>query len=75
MATRRSNYMAAFKLKLVEYAERHGNRCAGREFDVCEKLLRHWSKKKAELQSLPGSRRSQQSGIKPNWKTSRMFGF
>ena len=28
MATRRCSYMAAFKLKLVEYAERHGNRFA-----------------------------------------------
>ena len=56
MATRRCSYTAAFKLKLVEYAERHGNRCAGREFDVCEKLIRNWRKKKAELQSLPGSR-------------------
>ena len=28
MATRRCSYNAAFKLKLVEYAERHGNRCA-----------------------------------------------
>ena len=26
MATRRCSYTAAFKLKLVEYAERHGNR-------------------------------------------------
>ena len=40
MATKRCSYTAAFKLKLVEYAERHGNRCAGREFDVCEKLIR-----------------------------------
>ena len=28
MATRRCSYTAAFKLKLVEYAERHGNHCA-----------------------------------------------
>ena len=28
MATRRCSYTAAFKLKLVEYAERHGNCCA-----------------------------------------------
>ena len=28
MATRRCSYTAAFKLKLVEYAERHGNRFA-----------------------------------------------
>ena len=40
MATKRCSYTAAFKLKLVEYAERHSNRCAGREFDVCEKLIR-----------------------------------
>ena len=28
MATRRCSYTAAFKLKLVEYAERHENRFA-----------------------------------------------
>ena len=28
MATRRCSYRAAFKLKLIEYAERHGNRFA-----------------------------------------------
>ena len=28
MATRRCSYTAAFKLKLVEYSERHGNRFA-----------------------------------------------
>ena len=28
MATRRCSYTAAFKLNLVEYAERHGIRCA-----------------------------------------------
>ena len=28
MAKRRYSYMAAFKLKIVKYAERHGNRCA-----------------------------------------------
>ena len=28
MATRRCSYTAAIKLKLVEYAESHGNRCA-----------------------------------------------
>ena len=28
MATRRCSYTAALKLKLVEYAERHGNRFA-----------------------------------------------
>ena len=34
---------------------------------ICEKLIRDWRKKKAELQSLPGSRRSQRPGIKPYW--------
>ena len=27
---RRSSYTAVFKLKVVEYAEKHGNRCEGR---------------------------------------------
>ena len=30
-ATRCSSYTAAFKLKVVEFSERNGNRCAGRE--------------------------------------------
>ena len=45
MATRRCSYMAAFKLKLVEYAETHSNRCAGWEFNVCEKIICDWRKK------------------------------
>ena len=65
--TCRSCYTAAFKLKLVEYAETHGNCSAGREFDVSEKLIRDWRKNKAELQDLPSSRRSQRPGIKPYW--------
>ena len=38
MATRRCSYMAAFKLKLVEYAERHGNRCARSPRAACRSV-------------------------------------
>ena len=44
-----------FKLKVVEFAEKNSNRSAKREFDVNEKQIRDWKKKKAELQSLPAS--------------------
>ena len=76
MVTKRCSYAAAFKLEVVEYAEKHGNRCGERAFDVCEKLIRDWRKKKAELQSLPALRRSQRPGIDGlNWKKSCTIGF
>jgi transposase-like protein len=37
---KRASYDAAFKLKLIKYAEEHGNRAADREFGVSEKLIR-----------------------------------
>ena len=39
---------ARFKLKVVERAEESGNRQAGREYGVSEKLLRDWRKEKGE---------------------------
>ena len=50
---KRSSYTAAFKLKVVETAEKVGNRSAGREHLVSEKLVRDWRKKKAVLSALP----------------------
>ena len=71
---RRCNYRAVFKLKVVEFAEKNSNRSPEREFDVNEKQIRDWKKKKAEIQSLPSSSRLQRSHIDPNWKTSYMSG-
>ena len=57
-ASKRASYTAAFKLKVIETAEKCGNRAAGREYSVNEKLVRDWRKKKAELEALPGGKRS-----------------
>ena len=57
MASKRASYMAAFKLKVIETAEKCENRAAGREYSVNEKLVRDWRKKKAELEALPRGKR------------------
>lgn len=69
MATKskRLSYTVGFKLKVIEFAEKNSNRSAQRQFDVNEKLVRDWRKKKVELESLPKSRRSQRVGAKPHW--------
>jgi len=55
MSTRRS-YTAAEKLKVIQYAEAHGNRAAGREFDgISEANVRLWRRQKATLAALPCS--------------------
>ena len=53
MASKRASYTAAFKLKVIETAEKCGNRAAGCEYSVNEKLVRDWRKKKPELEELP----------------------
>jgi len=55
MSTRRS-YTAAEKLKVVRYAEAHGNRAAGREFDdISEANVHLWRRQKTTLAALPRS--------------------
>jgi hypothetical protein len=44
-----SSYTAGFKLKVIEYAEKHGNRAAGREITVSEFNVRCWRKQKDDL--------------------------
>ena len=51
--TRKRSYDAAFKLKVVEFAEGNTNRGAGRKFEVDEKMVRVWRKQKEQLKMLP----------------------
>ena len=67
MASKCASYTAAFKLKAIEMAEKCGNRAAGHEYSVNEKLVRDWRKKKAELEALPRGKRSLRPGVKPHW--------
>lgn len=42
MSSKRIHYNAAFKRKVIVYAEEHGNRAAGRKFDINEVNIRRW---------------------------------
>lgn len=62
MATRKRSYDAAFKLKVVAYAETNTNRGAGRKFGVDEKRVREWKKQKDELEGLGAKKRRLEGG-------------
>ena len=55
---KRSSYDAAFKLKVIEFAEVNGNRAAEREFSVSEKVVRDWRKMKETLLEMPRTKRA-----------------
>ena len=42
---KRMSHTAAQKLKIIQYAEEHGNRPAARHFGVSESCVRLWRKK------------------------------
>jgi hypothetical protein len=44
-----SRYTAGFKLNIIEYAEKHGNRAASCEFTMSEFNVRYWRKQKDAL--------------------------
>ena len=62
---KRKSYEAGFKLKVVVYAEEHGNRKAEREFGVSEKVVRGWRKQKDQLKMMPKSKRAGRYGVTP----------
>ena len=53
MCRDRNKYTAAEKLKVIKYAEIHGNRATGREFSVGESSIRERRKKKTGLEKKP----------------------
>ena len=55
----RASYTAAFKLKVVLFAEQNGNRAAERNFSVDEKCVRRWRSQKENLKKMPCSKRSE----------------
>jgi len=57
-ATPRKSYTAAFKLEVSKYAEKHGNRAAGREYNVSEKCVRDWRKKQPALLTTKKTKRA-----------------
>lgn len=51
--TKRRKFTPAFKLSVIESAEKASNRQAAREFNVDERVVRAWRSNKEQLQSLP----------------------
>ena len=51
-----ASYTAAFKLKVVLFAEQNGNRASGRNFSVDEKCVWRWRSQKENLKKMPRSR-------------------
>jgi Brinker DNA-binding domain len=58
------SYDSAFKLRVVEYAVKHSNRGAGRQFNVDEKRVREWRSQRDELACNPKRRRLEGGGRK-----------
>ena len=67
LMAKRMSYTVAFKLSVIEFVEKIGNRQAGREFGVNKKLVRDWRKKKSKLSTLPRATRLQHVGVTLHW--------
>lgn len=66
MGLERNAFTAKEKLRVIAYAEAHGNRAAGREFDIPESNIRSWRKKKERLQKMTRTKMADR-GSKPHW--------
>ena len=59
---KKRSFDSAFKLKVVEFAEKYSNRGAGRQLGVDKKRVREWRKQKEQLESLPRKKRRLDGG-------------
>lgn len=64
--TKRKSYTAKFKLPVVEYATKHGNRAAGRHFDVTKKMIRMCWQCTHKIQTMKSSKKADR-GTKARW--------
>lgn len=53
MGNIRQSFTVREKLKVIAYAEAHGNRAAGRQFSINEANARLWRRQRDRLQQLP----------------------
>ena len=64
--TKRQSYTVSDKLRIINFAEQHGNRAAEREFGVSESIVRFWPKSKDNLEKMPRLKRANR-GKKAAW--------
>jgi len=62
----RHSYTSVKKLEIVQYAEIHGNRQAGKVYNVNEASIREWRKKKRILETMKPNTRARR-GRKAHW--------
>jgi transposase-like protein len=56
---KRFSYTGKFKLEVVKYAEDNGgNRAAGRQYAVSEKLVRDWRRNQDTIKEMPRKKRA-----------------
>ena len=63
---KRQSYTVSEKLRIIQFAEQHGNRAAEREFGVSESNVRLWRKSKENLEKMPRLKRANR-GKKAAW--------
>jgi len=51
--TKRQSYTTAEKLKVIQFAEQHGNCSAQRKFGIAESDIRLWRRSKENLEKMP----------------------
>ena len=61
---KKRSFDAAFKLRVLEYAEKSSNREAGRKYKVDEKCVRYWKQQKNDLACIPTKKRIPGGGRK-----------
>ena len=55
----RNSYTSKDKLTIIAYAEAHGKRAAGREFNVGESSIREWRRMKERLKKMPQTKQAE----------------
>ena len=56
---KRKAYDAAFKLKVIELADKEGNRAAARKFRIDESMVRRWKRQREELEQCKKSKKKE----------------
>ena len=64
--TKGQSYTVSGKLRIINFAEQHGNRAAEQEFGVSASNLRLWRKSKENLEKMPRLKRANR-GKKAAW--------
>ena len=59
---KKRSFDAAFKLKVIDFAEQNTNRSAARKYGIDEKRVREWKKQKDQLETLNSKKRRLDGG-------------